>query len=67
MIRRTGHLRAIENFLAESPVCALLGPRLCGKTTLAKQFAARRRSHWFDLEGAQCGRENPDPGFSAVS
>jgi hypothetical protein len=34
-------------------VCALFGPRQCGKTTLARQLAARRaRTHVFDLEVA---------------
>jgi predicted AAA+ superfamily ATPase len=30
----------------------LLGPRQCGKTTLARQVAATRASHYFDLETA---------------
>jgi len=38
--------------LAANPVCALLGPRQCGKTTLARQLAAGRPSHYFDLETA---------------
>jgi predicted AAA+ superfamily ATPase len=34
------------------PICALLGPRQCGKTTLAKQFAKNHSEpiHYFDLE-----------------
>lgn len=52
MIRRTHYLNAIRAALAANPVCALLGPRQCGKTTLARQVAARRRSHYFDLETA---------------
>jgi predicted AAA+ superfamily ATPase len=29
---------------------ALLGPRQCGKTTLARQLAERSKSNYFDLE-----------------
>lgn len=50
---RRRHVRAIEAALAGNPICALLGPRQCGKTTLARQVAARRRTtHVFDLERA---------------
>ena len=36
--------------LRGSPVVALIGPRQCGKTTLARTLAAARRSVYFDLE-----------------
>lgn len=34
------------------PICALLGPRQCGKTTIARQFAKTYQGpvHYFDLE-----------------
>lgn len=35
---------------AASPVVALLGPRQCGKTTLARALAAGMRAEFFDLE-----------------
>lgn len=36
------------------PICALLGPRQCGKTTLAKHYAAtQEKVHFFDLENPQ--------------
>jgi len=39
--------------VARNPVTVLLGPRQCGKTTLAHQFArSRSRVHIFDLENA---------------
>lgn len=38
--------------LRESPVVALLGPRQCGKTTLAKQIVRKAREQFFDLEDA---------------
>jgi len=36
--------------LRSNPVVLLLGPRQCGKTTLAHEFAARRKAEYFDLE-----------------
>jgi predicted AAA+ superfamily ATPase len=33
-----------------SPAVALLGPRQCGKTTLARQLAEASKSTYFDLE-----------------
>ncbi len=45
MIRRSGCLAALRSALARSPVVAILGPRQCGKTTLARQFAAPGAEH----------------------
>lgn len=51
MIRRTNYLKSIRSILNENPICALLGPRQCGKTTLAKQLASNyKNAHYFDLE-----------------
>lgn len=36
--------------LAEFPITAILGPRQCGKTTLAREIAGERGGVWFDLE-----------------
>lgn len=45
------HLHALVNArLKSNPVVALLGPRQCGKTTLARQLAETRKSTYFDLE-----------------
>jgi len=33
MLRRDAYKTAVEHALARSPICALLGPRQCGKTT----------------------------------
>lgn len=50
-IPRLRALRRVEAVLRANPACALLGPRQCGKTTLARQVAARRvKAHYFDLE-----------------
>ena len=45
-----------------SPVTALLGPRQCGKTTLARQFGDSRNAVYFDCESQADLRrlENPE-------
>ena len=49
MIRR-GAERQLRRALARSPVVALVGPRQCGKTTLARQLVAADAANYFDLE-----------------
>lgn len=43
IIRKTA-LLSLDHRLKQSPAVAILGPRQCGKTTLARQFIARRPS-----------------------
>ncbi len=50
MIDRPSYLEKLSNALRRSPVVALLGPRQCGKTTLARIFGMERKSTHFDLE-----------------
>lgn len=50
MIRRAGLQHTIGRALRDSPVVALVGPRQCGKTTLARQIARGRAADYFDLE-----------------
>jgi predicted AAA+ superfamily ATPase len=50
MIERPAALKRIETVFKVHPVAALLGPRQCGKTTLAKMLAQGRPSTYFDLE-----------------
>lgn len=47
---RSKLLSRIEEGLRTLPVVLLLGPRQCGKTTLARHYEGRRDTHWFDLE-----------------
>jgi len=47
MIDRAIDRRELKKLLNQFPVTALIGPRQCGKTTLAREFSA---SHYFDLE-----------------
>jgi len=50
MIPRLHYNEAVTRALFRSPVTALLGPRQCGKTTLARRIAQSRQSHYFDIE-----------------
>lgn len=53
MIRRSRLLAALDAGLQLSPVTAILGPRQCGKTTLALEIARQHRATYFDLETLQ--------------
>ena len=53
MINRTADLLAVRTALRRSRVVALLGPRQCGKTTLARQFVPPYSVNYFDLEDPQ--------------
>jgi len=44
----------VINSLSQSPVTLLLGPRQCGKTTLARDIFAARGGAYFDLEDPEC-------------
>ena len=50
MIARPDLIRRVRRALRDNPVAVLLGPRQCGKTTLARMIAERRRCELFDLE-----------------
>ena len=50
MIDRPGHMDRISTALGRSPITAILGPRQCGKTTLARMFQRERGAEYFDLE-----------------
>ena len=50
MLSRVRSLADLTSAVRRSPVTALLGPRQCGKTTLARAFGASRHLALFDLE-----------------
>jgi predicted AAA+ superfamily ATPase len=50
MIPRPAYLEQISRAVGRSPITALVGPRQCGKTTLARMFAKDRTAAYFDLE-----------------
>ena len=50
MIDRPNYLAQLKKAMSRSPITALLGPRQCGKTTLARMFGQIREATHFDLE-----------------
>jgi len=50
LLPRPALLALLEARFRANPVVLLLGPRQCGKTTLARQFAKGRKAEYFDLE-----------------
>jgi predicted AAA+ superfamily ATPase len=48
-MERAFHLSRLDRLFRATPVVAILGPRQCGKTTLARQYA-KSRAIYFDLE-----------------
>ena len=50
MILRSNSLKVIREALAHSRIVTLIGPRQCGKTTLAREFLAEDSANYFDLE-----------------
>lgn len=60
-IKRTAHAR-IHDLLQDYPAVALLGPRQCGKTTLALELVKRNEtSAYLDLERPSDRRKLDDP------
>jgi len=53
MIHRKTEIELVRAALKRSRVVALLGPRQCGKTTLARQFVPTDSLNYFDLEDPQ--------------
>src|SRR5258706_1463756 len=60
-IQRTELTGKVTAALKASPITGLLGPRQCGKTTLAKEIAQSQQATYFDLEDPedQARLENP--------
>lgn len=50
MVARTQYLHRLRQGLARSPIVMLLGPRQCGKTTLARQLISAESPNYLDLE-----------------
>ncbi len=50
MIPRHHLIHRIDFLLSFNPVVALLGPRQCGKTTLARMYSENHPCEYFDLE-----------------
>ncbi|MEA3440235.1 MAG: ATP-binding protein [Chloroflexota bacterium] len=50
MLNRRDYLERLSSATRRSPITALLGPRQCGKTTLARMFVEGKEAAFFDLE-----------------
>lgn len=50
MIKRLNLVRQVHRAIQRSRIVALLGPRQCGKTTLAREFLPPHDKNYFDLE-----------------
>lgn len=61
MLPRERYLSALATAIKRSPICALLGPRQCGKTTLARMLGKQRAAHFFDLESEVDRRRLQNP------
>ncbi len=72
-MQRTAYLQSISQGFSNHRIVALLGPRQCGKTTLAKQYSADlgdfKMRNYFDLEKPQDLErlQNPYLTLSALS
>lgn len=60
-IKRVALLQRIRRSVRDRPVTALLGPRQCGKTTLARELLHRAKGSFFDLENRQDAARLQDP------
>jgi predicted AAA+ superfamily ATPase len=69
MLNRPYYLDRLKASIRRSPVTALLGPRQCGKTTLARQLAQDQTATFFDLESLPDQRrlQNPEMVLGALS
>lgn len=68
MIERAELLGQVEYSLERNPVTAILGPRQCGKTTLAREVGRREKAVYFDLEdpGDQARLANPQLALESL-
>jgi hypothetical protein len=53
--------RSLQRTIKANPVTALVGPRQCGKTALARRIAAAARAEYFDLEDPVSQRRLAEP------
>jgi len=61
MILRRKYINKIDDATRRAPVVSLLGPRQCGKTTLARLFGDKHEVTYFDLESIPDQRRLQNP------
>lgn len=68
MIERDAIMQRLRTALGRAPVTALLGPRQCGKTTMARLLTAREPATYLDLEAARdrLRLANPDLALTTL-
>jgi uncharacterized protein len=68
MIKRRDYLNALKTALSRSRIAAILGPRQCGKTTLAKEYTKNNPCVFLDLESPSdyAKLENPEMFLSSI-
>ena len=67
MIDRFLYQQKLATAVQRSPITALLGPRQCGKTTLARAFAIEKHATIFDLESQPDIRRLQNPELALGS
>lgn len=68
MIHRKTYLENVERAVGRSLVTSLVGPRQCGKTTLARVIEGQYKAHFFDLESPrdQLRLQNPQMALETL-
>jgi predicted AAA+ superfamily ATPase len=68
VVNRRTDVAQVRSALRRSRVVALLGPRQCGKTTLARQLVPTRSLNYFDLEdpGSLARLSQPDVALRSL-
>ncbi len=61
MIDRPAYLKQLSSAVRRSQITALMGPRQCGKTTLARFFQGGKNATHFDLESPTDSRRLQNP------
>lgn len=64
MIDRRADLVLVRSALRRSRIVALLGPRQCGKTSLARLLVPSKSENYFDLEDPESLARLDDPGLA---
>lgn len=67
ILERPSYLKQISTAMGRSPITALLGPRQCGKTTLARAIAETQPATFFDLESEPDLRRLQNPQLALGS